>query len=300
MSKLPNLETIIAIETYVGWSRLSPVPYEIWGMPQLRHLIMGKHFRLSYPSNIGMSGESDLRTLETVVDFTFTEDVVKVLPVNLSKLRVKYDMKHHHNWDDFKLENLFHLRNLKELHVSVNNLPDSSHSITWNHAFPISLKMLTLQGVPFLWENMTIIGSLPNLEVLRMTKIAGTGGSKWTPVKGQFLCLKHLHSSLDRLVSWEAEKVHFPSLESLILWEVYSIDEIPCGIGEIDSLQRIELFSCYKSLVDSAERIQEQQHENGNEAFRVLVHNSKDYKSGLSSEFPIYKRMGWEDLLRAP
>ncbi|XP_073121178.1 putative late blight resistance protein homolog R1A-3 [Henckelia pumila] len=295
MSKLPNLETIIANEIYIGWSSLSPVPYEIWGMPQLRHLIMGKHFRLSYPSNIGMSGESDLRTLETVVDFSFTEDVVKVLLVNLSKLRVKYDMKHHHNWDDFKLENLFHLQNLKELHVSVNKLPKSNPSITWNHAFPISLKMLTLRGVPFLWENMTIIGSLPNLEVLQMTKIAGTGRSKWTPVEGQFLCLKHFHSSLDRLVSWEAEKEHFPSLESLILWEVYSIDEIPSGIGEIDSLQRIELFSGKESLVDSARRIQEQQHENGNDDFQVLVHHSKDFKFEGSSELGFYKLMGWEN-----
>ncbi|XP_075500182.1 toMV susceptible protein tm-2-like [Primulina tabacum] len=182
ISKLPNLETIIACVSNLAWSHLLPVPYEIWGMPKLGHLIMGRrHFRLSYPSNIGISEESDLRTLDTVVDFRFTGEVLQIL-VNLRKLKVLF-----------------------------------------------------------------------------------------------------------------AEKEHFPSLESLILWEVYSIDEIPCGIGEIDSLQLIELFNSKDSLINSAKRIQEQQHENGNDAFQVLVHDSNDNKSDFGYEFVVNKHTNWEE-----
>ncbi|XP_073318118.1 putative late blight resistance protein homolog R1B-16 [Primulina huaijiensis] len=291
ISKLPNLETIIACVSYLGWSRLLPVPYEIWGMPKLRHLIMGRHFRLSYPSNVGINDESDLRTLETVVDFRFTGEVLQIL-ANLRKLEVLFRMKHH-DWDYFNLHNLFHLRNLEDLEVSVEYLPNPP--VTWNYAFPTSLKKLTLRGVPFLWENMTIIGSLPNLQVLKMTNIKGTRRSKWTPSEGQFLRLKYFYSSLNYLVSWEAEKEHFPSLESLIPWEVYSIDEIPCGVGEIDSLQLIELFNSKDSLINSAKRIQEQQHEYGNDAFQVLVHDSNDNKSDFGFEFVVNKHTRWEE-----
>ncbi|XP_073121189.1 putative late blight resistance protein homolog R1A-3 [Henckelia pumila] len=93
----------------------------------------------------------------------------------------------------------------------------------------------------------------------------------WTTVEGQFLQLKYFCSSLDNLVKWEVEKDHFPSLESLILRNSYWITHIPYELGEIDSLQLIELQYCLESLVDSAKRIQEQQHANGNYAFQVRV-----------------------------
>ncbi|KZT75801.1 hypothetical protein F511_47174 [Dorcoceras hygrometricum] len=95
--------------------------------------------------------------------------------------------------------------------------------------------------------------------------------SEWTPVEGQFLQLKYFHSSFDNLVKWEVEKEHFPSLERLILESVWYLDEIPCEIGKMDSLQIIELWKCPSSLAVSAQLIQKDQHENGNDTFQVLV-----------------------------
>ncbi|XP_073295598.1 putative late blight resistance protein homolog R1A-10 [Primulina huaijiensis] len=159
-------------------------------------------------------------------------------------------------------------------HLSVLNSPD----VIWLNlsrkisAFVnLSLKKLTLQGISFPWENMTIIGSLPDLQVLKILQNDIRRVSEWTTMEGQFLRLKHFYSSLDYLEKWEVEKDHLPSLESLMLENVRWIYEIPYGLGEIDSLQLIELRLCRESLVISAKRIQEQQRENGNYAFQVNV-----------------------------
>ncbi|XP_073121202.1 putative late blight resistance protein homolog R1A-3 [Henckelia pumila] len=272
ISKLSNLQTLITHGDLLFSSSHLQVPYEILSMPKLRHIVMDMPFCLSNPSNMArIVLESNLQTLDTIVDFRFTEDSIKVL-LNLKKLKVDYNI-HLHDWNDFNFHNLFRLGNLQELQVSMLVLSISSR--IWNQAFPTSLKKLVLHGIPLPWENMTIIGSLPNLQVLEMLSMKVTGFSKWEPIQGQFLLLKYFRSSLDNLVVWEVEKEHFPRLEILILRRP-KIDEIPCGIADLDSLQLIELQGCSESLVNSAKRIQEQQHENGNEAFRVRVNDSDE------------------------
>ncbi|XP_073121170.1 putative late blight resistance protein homolog R1A-3 [Henckelia pumila] len=272
ISKHPNLETIIvrAMKSEVVFSVLLEIPYEILKMRKLRHLICHNRFRFStYPFYIGIVHESGLQTIETVIDFVFTEEITRIL-VNLKKLKVEYDMENRHwKWDHFNLYNLFDLRNLEDLQISMF-LP-RLFSMTWNHAFPMGLKKLSLDGVPFPWDNMTIIGSLPNLQVLEMINIELTRPFEWRTEEGEFLQLKYFHSSLNHVRKWETEKDHFPCLESLILDYVIWIDKIPSGLEEIDSLQYIELKNCIQSLVDSAEQIQKNQHENGNDGFRVRV-----------------------------
>ncbi|XP_073037611.1 putative late blight resistance protein homolog R1A-3 isoform X1 [Primulina eburnea] len=279
ISKHPNLETIDVC--VVDWGRESKlqVPCEILKMPKLRHLIWNNDFHLSYPSDIGIVHKSDLQTIETVVDFIFGEEIVKIL-VNLKKLKVCYYMRDH-NWDYFNLDNLFHLQNLEDLEISMLFI----EADPWNHAFPIGLKKLTLIGVPFTWENMTIIGSLPNLQVLQMIGIIVTEFSEWKAVEGQFLQLKYFRSSFDYLVKWEMEKEHFPCLESLILQRAPWINEIPSGIGEIDTLQFIELQYCEKSLVNSAMQILKLQRENGNDAFHVRAIDYDGYSIVLNNYY---------------
>ncbi|XP_073037615.1 putative late blight resistance protein homolog R1A-3 [Primulina eburnea] len=260
----PNLETIVVyLEGSIG-----RVPYEILKMPKLRHLIWHtRPFRLSYSSDIGIVHESDLQTIEPVADFIFTEEIIKIL-VNLKKLAVEYYMNDH-DWDYYNLENLCHLQSLEDLQISMCCWPGPS--MTWNHAFPIGLKKLFLKRVRFPWENMTLIASLPNLQVLEMRTMAVNKDSKWVMMEGQFLQLKYFLSSLDSLLTWEMEKEHFPCLESLILERPKQINEIPSGIREIDTLRYIELRYCKKSLVISAKQMEKHQHENGNDAFRVHV-----------------------------
>ncbi|XP_073147829.1 putative late blight resistance protein homolog R1A-10 isoform X1 [Henckelia pumila] len=170
---------------------------------------------------------------------------------------------------------LSNLRNLEELQIRMYYYFSTDYSMTWKHVFPMGLKKLYLESVPFPWENMNIIGSLPELQVLHMTAIRVNKASEWRTEEGQFLQLKYFHSSLNYVVKWEMEKEHFPCLESLILDGAIWIYKFPSGVEEIDSLQYIELRNCNKSLVESAKKIQRQQHEIGTDAFRVRV---IDYK----------------------
>ncbi|XP_073014609.1 putative late blight resistance protein homolog R1B-23 [Primulina eburnea] len=273
LSKHPNLENIVVYVNISEFQKFCKVPYEILKMPKLRHLIWNHGFRLSYPSDRGIVHESDLQTIQKVGDFIFTEEIIKIL-VNLKKLVVAY-YKNNHNWDYFNLENLCHLQSLEDLQISMHFSPDPS--MTWNHAFPIGLKKLSLYRVLFPWENMTIIGSLPNLQVLEMIWMAVNKVSKWVMMEGEFLQLKYFRSSLDSLLKWEMEKEHFPCLESLILERAELIDEIPSGIGKIDTLRYIELKYCKKSLVISAKQMQKHPHENVNDAFRVRVIDYNQY-----------------------
>lgn len=202
ISKLFNLQTLIIETLFIPLK----VPFKILEMPKLRHLVIVPSFVVSYPSNKGVIHESDIQLLEGLTNFSFTEEAIKLL-VNTKKMRVAFKYP---RWDDLCLDNLFHLQNLDELKVYVDYSFISSR--IWNYAFPISLTRLTVRGVHLPWDHMSIIGSLPNLQVLAITDSFNKEVSDWMPIEGQFLGLKCLCSTFDGLVRWEVEKEHFPCL----------------------------------------------------------------------------------------
>ncbi|KAL0341490.1 UNVERIFIED_CONTAM: putative late blight resistance proteinR1A-10 [Sesamum calycinum] len=111
---------------------------------------------------------------------------------------------------------------------------------------------------------MTLIGSLPNLEILNLWNNAFKG-YEWSPVEGQFLCLKQLSIQGRYPVRWIAESIHFPNLERLFLDGMNNLEEIPSDIGNIATLNYINLFECNVSVINSAKQILEEQQSNGNE-----------------------------------
>ncbi|KAL0417131.1 UNVERIFIED_CONTAM: putative late blight resistance proteinR1B-17 [Sesamum latifolium] len=140
-----------------------------------------------------------------------------------------------------------------------------------NIAFPSSLKKLDLCECKVPWEDMTIIGSLPNLEVLILRSYASRG-SEWNPIEGQFPRLKILMLWQNNLVYWRAENIHFLNLEKLFLNNMRDLEEIPSGIGDIATLRLIEVYYCSESIVNSAMQILEEQQSNGNEDLEVRVY----------------------------
>ncbi|KAK4394732.1 putative late blight resistance proteinR1A-10 [Sesamum angolense] len=109
---------------------------------------------------------------------------------------------------------------------------------------------------------MTLIGSLPNLEILNLWNNAFKG-YEWSPVEGQFLRLKQLSIQGRYLVRWIAESIHFPNLERLD--GMNNLEEIPSDIGNIATLNYINMFECNVSVINSAKQILEEQQSNGNE-----------------------------------
>ncbi|XP_047978784.1 putative late blight resistance protein homolog R1B-8 [Salvia hispanica] len=84
-----------------------------------------------------------------------------------------------------------------------------------------------------------------------------------------FLTLKLLYS----LPFWTADKTNFPRLRQLRVAGCCDLYEIPSGIGEIPTLELIELVDCTKSTVASAKRIINEQSGNGNNHLKLYIDN---------------------------
>ncbi|XP_075519560.1 putative late blight resistance protein homolog R1A-3 [Primulina tabacum] len=276
---LRNLQTIV-VNSNSSSAEPIALPSEIWEMPNLRHIEINEAILPDPPRARGpnMNTRShylhNLQTLFTVRNFRCNNtNVLERIP-NLKKLKI--------NWEDGStyynhLNNLAHLQELESLSCTC-----SGEILLGNRAFPDSIKKLTLNGCGLRWEDMSIIGSLPNLEVL---KLYGTMyGEDWNTVEGEFLNLKFLLLwSLD-LCHWEAESSHFPRLESLIISYCQKLEEIPFGIGEIPTLKLIQLHHCGEKASLSAEQIQEEQQSLGNEDLQVRVLGTVYVEDNLVSE----------------
>ncbi|KAL0397262.1 UNVERIFIED_CONTAM: hypothetical protein Scaly_0174600 [Sesamum calycinum] len=116
---------------------------------------------------------------------------------------------------------------------------------------------------------MATIGSLPNLEVLKLRNDAFIG-TQWESSEEEFPRLKFLQMEWLNLKFWRAESTHFPVLQCLIIGYCSEL-EIPCEIGEIPTLQLIEVGPLSKPAADSAKLIQEEQQSLGNDLLQVRI-----------------------------
>ncbi|KAL2515500.1 putative disease resistance RPP13-like protein 3 [Forsythia ovata] len=279
ISKLLNLETIVHHNWTFG--QCPSLPQEIWTMPRLRHLYLTPNF-LPDPPTAQIDEENSVRlehlqTLSEVRGFVCKEEVLERIP-NLKKLEISYDpVSSPEGWLYYHLENLVNLHNLETLKLLVKDPPMSRDISPPILAFPPKLKNLTLSGCRIPWEDMTIVGTLPNLEVLKLRNYAFQG-AEWETIDGEFCELKFLLIEKTDLVQWTAERTHFPRLERLILKECFRLKEVPSGIGEIDTLNIIELVDCRYSVEASAKQIKEEQESFGNDTLEVRVKSRRTFE----------------------
>ncbi|KAL0298500.1 UNVERIFIED_CONTAM: hypothetical protein Sradi_6509800 [Sesamum radiatum] len=185
---------------------------------------------------------------------------------NLKKLSISYFRGK--NDQDYHLDNLLHFHQLEKLKVKI--YPSFVSRQKLNPVFPPSLKKLTISGWHHPWQDMGIVGSLPNLEVLKLRDYAFRG-YEWETSEEEFRCLKFLLLDKSDLQQWITESSHFPNLKCLVLFRCWCLKEIPDGFGEIPTLELIKVDDGNISLVDSARHIQEVQQGWGNDAFQVRV-----------------------------
>ncbi|XP_057801584.1 putative late blight resistance protein homolog R1B-16 [Salvia miltiorrhiza] len=263
ISKLRNLETL-SLHAKNNWRKfrlyLILLPQEIWRMPRLRHLVF--YGRLPNPVGITASSLENLQTLSIVSHTMCRKRILRMIP-NLKKLEIDCSD------GEIFLNSLVHLRQLEDLKLrsSVRIVFHQKDDFT----FPKSLRKLTLSRVTLPWEDMTIVGSLPNLRVLKLTHWA-CRGSTWETSDGEFPKLEILVIEKSFLEDWITESSHFPMLKSIVLDGCWKLAEIPEDIGEIPTLELIEVKGKARtSLVESAQRILEKQQEWGNDALQVQV-----------------------------
>ncbi|XP_073122371.1 putative late blight resistance protein homolog R1B-16 [Henckelia pumila] len=272
MSLFWNLQTLLIDNSTSATLYLPP---EIWCLPHLRHLQTHRCVLPDPPMDDHVM--ENLQTLYTVVFFRCSEEVYRRLP-NLKELGIGYeDASPGVEWPSLRLQNLVHLQKLESLFI---NVCTENRPISWKYlSFPVSLKELTLSACKLPWEDMSIVGSLPNLELLQLCFNA-CKGQTWCPTQGQFVKLKELVLEAIDLLHWRADKTHFPVLEHLIL-EYLNLEEFPQEFGEHPTLVKIEVFSCGDSTNGWAAEVGEEQESYGNEGFRVIIRETEEYKPTL-------------------
>ncbi|KAG8380624.1 hypothetical protein BUALT_Bualt06G0035000 [Buddleja alternifolia] len=270
VSKFQNLQTLFMcpyMKKYENVRIRVRFPVEIWRMPQLRHLVLLKIDALPDPC-ARSSPLRNLQTLSVVKNFKCTERIMQMIP-NLKKLGIVYDGDEK-EWSDYHLDNLVHLHQLEKLNICVENRLRDRTPLWENLALPMMLKKLTLRSCLLSLQDMAIIGSLLNLEVLKL-RYCSYEDSKWETSEEEFPKLKSLLIIGTNLQHWITESSHFPRLNRLMLCGCNKLDEIPNVIGEIPTLELIEVSRWNKCLVESAKRIKEEQQESGNESLQVRI-----------------------------
>ncbi|KZV55039.1 hypothetical protein F511_10161 [Dorcoceras hygrometricum] len=270
ISKLENLETLIVnkkSDDYISRMCNLFMPSEIWKMPQLRHLVVYRMIILPYPEGEEL-GESysilhNMQTLH-VTNLSFTMEVIERLP-NLKKLRINYFQPSHELSPTYYTSNFLYLYQLEEL-----NLESGGIDFVQNTSlFPQNLKKLTLKGCRISWEIMSVVASLPYLEVLKLMKNSFIG-REWE-VTEEFSSLKHLEMESIGLEDWILESNHFPCLEKLIIRWCDKLKEVPESIGDIATLKKLTVKKCNFDVEESVRKIQEQQWDLGNDDLKVHI-----------------------------
>lgn len=267
VSLLWNMQTLIVRFPSCG---LVVAPPEIWEMPTLRHLEFDQIYIPDPPSTNGFVLRN-LQTLLKVVSLRMSREVCKRIP-NVKKLHLIYNdfSKRSEASSPHGLDNLRCLLELESLNCLFRKPPNRG-DLLQSLTFPSSLKKLSLTNCGLYWEDLTMIGSLPSLEVLKLESDS-VRGSAWNPVEDEFVCLKSLKISIcSDLIYWNADDSHFPVLERLFVEGLSELDEIPPGIGDIPTLCAISLCSCSESAAVSALNILEEQESLENEGLRVRI-----------------------------
>ncbi|EYU24356.1 hypothetical protein MIMGU_mgv1a022056mg [Erythranthe guttata] len=254
ISLLWNMQTLI-IEGNIF------APSEIWEMRQLRHMDIYRLYLPDPPSSGPIL--RNLQTLKTVMNFTWSEEVCKRIP-NVKKLNIMFHIEG--PTIHYCLHNLSLLCKLESLTCSYS----ISNNLLQKLTFPSSIKKLSLIFCRVNWEDLTLIGSLQNLEVLKL-KYDSVRGAVWNPIEGEFLRLKFLLIHYSDLVYWNADSSNFPVLEKLVLKGMEKLEEIPLDIGEIPTLGFVHVNCCSESAAISALKIVEEQENVGNEGLRIRV-----------------------------
>ncbi|XP_057488145.1 putative late blight resistance protein homolog R1A-10 isoform X2 [Actinidia eriantha] len=270
ISNLKNLETFI-IDTRSSVT----LPHCIREMVTLRHLritekwgTIGGELRIEKPGAIYPFSLDNLQTLSSIDAESCSDFLAGTL--NIRELEIQgYIVKNgFRTFPDTDFLN--HLLKLTLWHKGYSSLPIRLGGVR----FPTNLKKLIFMGYSVKLNEMSTLGkSLPNLEVLKILQ-SERGGICWKISDGDFPQLKFLKLVTIPIEDWQVSSNPFPRLQRLVLVGCRELPSIPSEIGEVPTLQMIEVRDCNTCVANSAHKIKEEQVSMGNNWLQIVESES--------------------------
>nr|GMD71886.1 disease resistance protein RPP13-like isoform X6 [Ipomoea batatas] len=145
-------------------------------------------------------------------------------------------------------------------------------------------------------KTINIFSKLSKLEVLVLEECKWIGG-EWKLLEHEsFDQLIYLLISESNLERWEASASHFPNLEHLVLYWCEKLEKIPAEFAEIPNLKSIKVYGCLPSTVDSAKKIQKEQHEQGNDNM-IVIEKEGTIKEWIGGEWELLEKEDFDHLI---
>ncbi|KAM7502936.1 hypothetical protein LguiB_001840 [Lonicera macranthoides] len=280
VGSLPSsISSLRYLETLTVSSRSNvTLPRNTWKMVNLRHLCIKQGVNdVEKPSFEELQDEDgyplileNLQTLSFVCPSRYCMEVLKRSP-RLRKLGFCGPLLSDSRDLIFPMLYADQLETLKLFNTAIYREVSSSCS---PDMFPKRLKKLTLTNTALAWNEMWTLGMLPNLEVLKL-KLHACVGRLWETSDNGFLRLKFLKFQDLDIVQWIASSNHFPLLEHLVLHGCQKLEEIPSSLGDIPTLEMIEVRCCSETAANSAHDIKKDQENKGNDCVKVSTNGQR-------------------------
>ncbi|XP_022842118.1 putative late blight resistance protein homolog R1A-10 [Olea europaea var. sylvestris] len=254
IARLQNLEVLLVHVLN------DDIPTYLLNMPMLRHLRVGSSdIPARFSKNCDRSRTNSLQTLYYVCIYdSEDEEIIRRSP-NLRRLKCQSPCNRCPDLNFLsQLESLTIYGSAFEGNCSVN--------------FPKNIKKLTLSGISLPWENMSLIATLPFLEILKLECEAFIG-EIWDTKDDEFQKLKFLKLYRIYIEQWNSSRYHFPVLTRLVLRSCTNLETIPSEFSFISTLQKIEVDDCSINVKNSALQIHDEQKDYSNEEFDVTIYS---------------------------
>ncbi|CAA3027771.1 Hypothetical predicted protein [Olea europaea subsp. europaea] len=235
IGRLQNLEFLLAERT------TNILPRYLLNLPKLRHLHVGGPAKFS--KTCESSRTNSLQTLSFICIFDSKDEEILRCSPNLRSLNCAVLAK--------KCPDLNFLSQLESLKIVFYGSFKGDYTVP---NFPMNIKKLTLSNLGLPWKKMSLIGTLPKLEILKLEDEAFEG-EVWNTMDEEFQNLKFLKLDNLDLEQWNSSYDHFPVLEQLVLRYCDNLEMIPSELGEIPTLYKIEVHACGINVENSAMQI---------------------------------------------
>nr|GMD58954.1 putative late blight resistance protein homolog R1B-8 [Ipomoea batatas] len=277
---LPELQTLVIKTTTEG--TVLEINGGIWNMEKLRH-VQTKNASMQLPSppqktrRQNNTGKTNIRTLSSISPTSCQKEIFSKTP-HLKKLGVRGNLAEllEEKEEICLFNNLQMLKCLENLKLYGKD--ENALKVPMLDKFARRLRKLTFYKTFFEWDDMSILGSLEELEVLKLDENAFRG-EKWDLKSNVvFNQLQYLRIGRTNLKIWTTMENSFPVLENLVLRKCTSLEAIPIAFAKVHSLKVIELYHMSEKATNSARHVAERRRDdkenNGKELDLKITHLS--------------------------